>query len=99
MVDYNDYINPICVSNFDYCENQWKMFTAMTEEEEQNWKRFLIYYLKKKSKNEKRIICIETKEIFSTLKDLAFYLNKSTFTVREYIKSNKSIYGKHYKYL
>lgn len=99
MVDYNDFNNPICHSQFGWLEDQWKAFTAMTEEEEENWRRYLIFNLKKKAKNEKRVLCIETNEIFDSIKDLAMIINKTPKTIQNYIKDNKSVYGKHYRYL
>ena len=99
MVDYNDFNNSICHSQFGWIEDQWKAFTAMTEEEEENWKRYVIFKLKKKSRNEKRVMCSETGEVFNTIKDLAMIIGKTPPTIKNYITTNKSVYGKHYRYL
>ena len=99
MVDFKDFDNPICRSDFSYCEDLWESFTAMSEAEEENWKRYIIFKLKKKSKSKKRVLCIETSEIFQSINDLAIIINKTPKTIQNYIKDNKSVYGKHYKYL
>lgn len=96
MVDIFEFLT----DDFKYCENQWKSFTALTKEEEENWKRYLIFKLsKKKSRNEKRVMCEETGEVFNTIKDLAMIIGKTPPTIKNYITTNKSIYGKHYRYL
>lgn len=99
MVDFNDYNSFICRSQFSYCEDLWQSFTALTEEEEKNWKKYILFRLKKKSKSGKRIFCKETGEVFETIKDLAVIINKTPPTIKNYITTNKSIYGKHYRYL
>lgn len=99
MVDFKDFDNPICHSQFGWIEDQWKAFTAMTESEEENWKRYIIFKLKKKTKSKKRVLCVETSEIFQSINDLAIIINKTPKTIQNYIKDNKSVYGKHYRYL
>ena len=86
MVDFNDFDSPICRSQFGWVENQWKSFTAMTEKEEENWKRYIIFKLKKKSKSKKRVLCVETSEIFQSINDLAMIINKTPKTIQNYIK-------------
>lgn len=47
----------------------------------------------------KKIICLETNEIFNSLSELGRYLNISRSTITKYIKNKKSYNGKNYIFL
>ena len=53
----------------------------------------------KNAKNTKNVICIETNELFNSIRQLAQKINTSHTTIARYIRNNQPFNNLHYKYI
>lgn len=100
--NWEDLRSSICQSSFDYIDKCIVEFTTLTEDEHKNLLRILADKNKKQIKYKKagkKIICIDNREIYFSITELADELGVNRVIIGNLIKQNLPIKGRFYKYL
>lgn len=100
--NWEDLRSSICQASFDYIDKCIIEFTTLTEEEHKNLLRILADKNKKQIKYKKagkKILCIDNREIYFSITELADELGVNRVIIGNLIKQNLPIKGRFYKYL